>query len=121
MPKGVSSPCGLVTRTTEPTVAPRLSAMSLPRMMGGMAATRAWTAAREWGEEGWDCGGSASLCFGGTAEAAVATWFVEAVSTWSVEAVSTWSVEAVSTWFVEAGAPGSFSGPGRGHLGGGRG
>ena len=40
MPNGVSSPCGLVTSTTEPTVAPSSSAMSLPRMIGGMAATR---------------------------------------------------------------------------------
>ena len=38
MPKGVSSPCGLVTVTTEPTVAPSWSAMSLPRMMGGSEA-----------------------------------------------------------------------------------
>ncbi len=35
MPKGVSSPCGLVTVMTEPTFAPSSSAMSLPRTMGG--------------------------------------------------------------------------------------
>src|SRR5580704_6974502 len=40
MPKGVSSPCGLVTRTTEPTVAPSSSDISFPRIMGGMAAMR---------------------------------------------------------------------------------
>ena len=38
MPKGVSSPCGLVTVTTEPTGAPSWSAMSLPRMIGGSEA-----------------------------------------------------------------------------------
>ena len=38
MPKGVSSPCGLVTVTTEPTLAPNSSARSLPRMMGGREA-----------------------------------------------------------------------------------
>src|SRR5580692_6612659 len=34
-PNGVSSPCGLVTVMTEPTVAPSSSDMSLPRMIGG--------------------------------------------------------------------------------------
>ena len=58
MPKGVSSPCGLVTSTTEPTVAPRLSAMSLPRTMGGMAATRCCTPASESGD--WSVGADAS-------------------------------------------------------------
>ena len=50
MPNGVSSPCGLVTSTWEPTVAPRLSAMSLPSTIGGMAATRCRTPARESGD-----------------------------------------------------------------------
>src|ERR1039457_857894 len=34
MPKGVSSPCGLVTVTSDPTVAPSWSAISLPSTMG---------------------------------------------------------------------------------------
>src|ERR1035438_6596897 len=34
MPNGVSSPCGLVTVTRDPTVAPSWSAMSLPSKMG---------------------------------------------------------------------------------------
>ena len=34
MPKGVSSPCGLVTVTSDPTVAPSWSAMSLPSTIG---------------------------------------------------------------------------------------
>src|SRR5215831_10452704 len=38
MPKGVSSPCGLVTVTTEPTVAPSWSAISLPSTMGASEA-----------------------------------------------------------------------------------
>src|SRR5437879_4616501 len=52
MPKGVSSPCGLVTRTTDPTVAPRASAMSLPGIMGGIAATRCWTPESKSGDVG---------------------------------------------------------------------
>src|ERR1700680_1044063 len=50
MPNGVSSPCGLVTSTTEPTVAPRLSAISLPSTIGGMAATRCRTPAEDSGD-----------------------------------------------------------------------
>src|SRR5580704_11681210 len=50
MPNGVSSPCGEVTRTTEPTVAPSSSDMSVPRMIGGIAATRCWTPAKSSGE-----------------------------------------------------------------------
>jgi len=56
VPKGVSSPWGLTTRTTEPTVAPRLSAMSWPRTIGGMAATRCCTSARESARESGDDG-----------------------------------------------------------------
>ena len=51
VPNGVSSPWGLVTTTTDPTVAPRLSAISLPRTIGGMAVTLWFTAESESG--GW--------------------------------------------------------------------
>ncbi len=50
MPNGVSSPCGEVTSTTDPTVAPISSAMSLPRIIGGIAATRCCTPARSSGD-----------------------------------------------------------------------
>jgi hypothetical protein len=50
MPNGVSSPCGEVTSTTDPTVAPSSSAISLPRMIGGIAATRRCTPARSSGD-----------------------------------------------------------------------
>ena len=47
IPNGVSSPCGLVTNTTEFTAAPRSEAMSLPSTIGGIAATRLCTSAKE--------------------------------------------------------------------------
>src|ERR1039458_3093210 len=50
MPNGVNSPCGEVTSTTDPTVAPISSAMSLPRMIGGIAATRCCTPVKSSGD-----------------------------------------------------------------------
>src|SRR5689334_19293193 len=46
-PKGVSSPSGLVTVTTEPTFTPSSSAISLPSKTGGIAARRCSAAASE--------------------------------------------------------------------------
>src|SRR5215472_6095274 len=72
VPNGVSSPCGLVTSTTDPTIAPRFSAISCPSTIGGIAATRARTAARESGDSGGAEGESAKDCRAADAPSAVA-------------------------------------------------
>src|ERR1035441_10053605 len=85
MPNGVSSPCGEVTSTTDPTVAPISSAMSLLRLIGGIAAPRSCTLLKSSGDVA--CVAPLSATAGETpavtaGEDAGATLAISAASAW---------------------------------------
>ena len=67
MPKGVSSPCGLVAVTMEPTVGPSWSAMSLPSTMGAMEAVI-------WEDGGLGSSGSSRGLVGRSADGRERSW-----------------------------------------------